>query len=67
MEILLDTATKSPAGRKAFADEKMTVRFRAGAFERIDAVAGKNRRAEFIREAVEMELERREKGPRAGS
>lgn len=29
--------------------------------ERIDALVGKNRRAEFIREAVESELKRREK------
>jgi metal-responsive CopG/Arc/MetJ family transcriptional regulator len=28
--------------------------------ERIDAIAGKNRRGEFIREAVQKELERRE-------
>lgn len=31
-----------------------------GVPERIDAVAGKNRRAEFIREATLAELERRE-------
>jgi len=30
--------------------------------ERINAIAGPNRMAEFIREAVENELERREKG-----
>jgi Arc/MetJ-type ribon-helix-helix transcriptional regulator len=29
--------------------------------ERIDALVGKNRRAEFIREAVERELKRRER------
>jgi metal-responsive CopG/Arc/MetJ family transcriptional regulator len=29
--------------------------------DRIDAMAGKNRRAEFIREAVERELKRRER------
>ena len=53
---------KASVGRKPFAEEKMTVRFKAGAFARIDAVAGKNRRAEFIRNAVEKELERREQG-----
>jgi metal-responsive CopG/Arc/MetJ family transcriptional regulator len=52
--------TKPSVGRKPFAEEKMTVRFKAGAFARIDAVAGKNRRAEFIRDAVEKELVRRE-------
>ncbi|WP_395451202.1 YlcI/YnfO family protein [Aminobacter sp. UC22_36] len=29
--------------------------------ERIDAIVGKNKRAEFIREAVERELKRRER------
>ncbi len=29
--------------------------------ERIDALVGKNKRAEFIRQAVEAELKRREK------
>lgn len=37
------------------------VRLPEGIAERIDAVAGKNRRAEFIRDAVERELKRREK------
>jgi hypothetical protein len=32
-----------------------------GTPQRIDAIAGKNRRGEFIREAVQKELERREK------
>jgi predicted DNA-binding protein len=32
--------------------------------ERIDAIAGPNRRAEFIREAVEAELKRRERKPK---
>lgn len=32
--------------------------------QRIEAVAGKNRMAVFIREAVERELERREKAAR---
>lgn len=34
--------------------------------ERIDALVGKNRRAEFVREAVERELVRREKQAKAG-
>lgn len=37
------------------------VRLPEGVAERIDAVAGKNRRSEFIREAVEKELKRRER------
>lgn len=36
------------------------VRLPDGVPERIDAVAGKHRRAEFIREATVAELERRE-------
>jgi metal-responsive CopG/Arc/MetJ family transcriptional regulator len=39
----------------------MPVRLPQGVPERIDAVVGKNRRAEFIRDAVERELSRREK------
>jgi len=37
------------------------VRLPIGTGERIDALVGKNKRAEFIREAVEAELKRREK------
>jgi predicted DNA-binding protein len=37
------------------------IRLPAGMPERIDAIAGPNKRAEFIREAVEKELSRREK------
>ena len=39
----------------------MTVRFREGAFERIDALAGPNKRAEFIRKVVEAEVIRQER------
>ncbi|MCX7322193.1 MAG: hypothetical protein NT113_22875 [Hyphomicrobiales bacterium] len=39
----------------------MLVRLPEGMAERIDAVAGENKRAEFIREAVEKELKRQEK------
>ena len=45
----------------------MMVRLPKGTPERIDAVAGKNRRAEFIREAVERELKRREKVAKGGN
>lgn len=37
------------------------VRLREGVPERIDALVGKQKRAEFIREAVERELERQER------
>lgn len=39
------------------------VRLPEGVAERIDALCGANRRAEFIREAVERELKRRERKP----
>ncbi|MGX9980239.1 hypothetical protein ACTHAX_10645 [Methylobacterium fujisawaense] len=42
-------------------DDKTLVRFRAGVLDRIDAVAGKFRRAVFIREAVETALTKAEK------
>ncbi|WP_244562453.1 ribbon-helix-helix domain-containing protein [Ensifer aridi] len=38
------------------------VRLPEGMPERIDALVGKNKRADFIRKAVEAELDRREKG-----
>ena len=37
------------------------VRLSVEAIERIEALVGKNRMAEFIREAVERELKRRER------
>lgn len=48
-------------GRPPMNVKPMLVRLPDGIAERIDAIAGKNRRAEFIREAVEAELARREK------
>jgi hypothetical protein len=39
--------------------KKTLVRFETAIMERIDTVAGANRRAAFIREAVERELKRR--------
>ncbi len=49
-------------GRPPLNVKPILVRLPADVPERIDAIAGKNRRAEFIREAVEKELERREAG-----
>jgi metal-responsive CopG/Arc/MetJ family transcriptional regulator len=48
-------------GRPKLNVKPMVVRLPDGVPERIDTVAGPNRRAEFIREAVERELKRREK------
>ena len=38
------------------------VRLPADMVERIDAIAGPNKRGEFIREAIEREVKRRESG-----
>lgn len=48
-------------GRKPPLKDKTLVRFKEGTLERIDAVAGKFRRAVFIREAVEDALSKVEK------
>lgn len=48
-------------GRPPMDLEPLLVRLPKGMAERIDAVAGKNRRAEFIREALEKALKRAEK------
>lgn len=41
-------------------EDVTVVRFRAGTLGRIDAIAGKNRRAKWIRDLVEAELKRGE-------
>jgi hypothetical protein len=52
----------APVGRPKINDEQTPGRFRAGTLARIDAVlAEREKRSDFIREAVERELERREK------
>jgi hypothetical protein len=53
---------KSPVGRKKTNFEQMPARFPDGTFERIDAVLepGENR-ADFLRQAVEREIKRRER------
>ena len=49
-------------GRKNRWDEDMQARFPAGTFDRIQAVLGEEEdRTDFIREAVERELKRRER------
>lgn len=52
--------TESRMGRPPLNVKPVLVRLPADVPDRIDAIAGKNRRAEFIREAVEKELELRE-------
>ncbi|WP_425415001.1 YlcI/YnfO family protein [Phenylobacterium immobile] len=48
-------------GRPSLGIISTTVRLPGAILARIDALLGPNRRAQFIREAVERELERREK------
>jgi hypothetical protein len=49
-------------GRKKRWSEDMVARFEMGTFDRIDAVRAEDEdRTDFIREAVERELSRREK------
>ena len=53
---------RTGVGRPKINEEQTPGRFRAGTMARIDAVlAEKEKRSDFIREAVERELERREK------
>jgi metal-responsive CopG/Arc/MetJ family transcriptional regulator len=51
-------------GRPALGIISTTVRLPRALLERIDALLGAGRRAQFIREAVETELTRRENAPR---
>lgn len=59
---LLISGTKRPVGRVKINDEQTPARFPAGTLERIDALlADKEKRSDFIREAVEREIRRRSK------
>jgi hypothetical protein len=55
------SVTPARMGRPALGVKPTLVRLPNGMAERIDALVGPNRRAEFIREAVEKELKRRER------
>lgn len=48
-------------GRPPLKLRPLLVRLSEGAAERIDALVGKQKRAHFIREVVDSELDRREK------
>lgn len=48
-------------GRAKINAEQMPARFPSGTFARIDQVRGEQNRNEFVREAVEKELRRRER------
>jgi hypothetical protein len=50
-----------PVGRKRINDEEMPARFPSGTLARLDALLEeKEKRADFIRKAVEIEILRRE-------
>ena len=52
----------APVGRPKINDEQTPARFAGVTLARIDAVlGGREKRSDFIREAVERELERRER------
>jgi Arc/MetJ-type ribon-helix-helix transcriptional regulator len=55
------TVTARRMGRPPMNVKETKVRLNDDQPERIEALVGKNRMAEFIREAVERELKRREK------
>ncbi len=53
--------TSARMGRPPLEVKTTTVRLPVKTFARIEAICGKNRMAQFIRDAVEAELARREK------
>jgi hypothetical protein len=57
-------ASRGLMGRPPLGNKATQVRLPQNVMDRIDALMGGNRRAQFIREAVEAELERREKAKR---
>lgn len=57
---LMISDTRQPVGRPRINGEQTPARFADGTLARIDAVLGDGeKRSDFIREAVERELERR--------
>jgi len=67
LTILLEAGTTRPMGRPPLKRNVETVvttiRITADMAARIDALAGPNKRSDFIREAIEAELDRREREP----
>lgn len=63
MTLILESGTKPRMGRPPLNRKSMTkptlVRLTEDVADRIDALAGPNKRAEFIREAIDRELARR--------
>lgn len=61
VENICVTDTAARMGRPSLGVKFTAIRLSPEVLARIDALAGKGRRSEFIREAVERELERRSK------
>lgn len=63
MTLILESGTKRPMGRPPLSKKSETkpvlVRLTEDVAARIDALAGPNKRGEFIREAIDRELARR--------
>lgn len=56
------SGTKRPVGRIKINDEQYPAKFPEGTLARIEAVLeGKEKRSDFIRDAVEREIKRRER------
>ncbi|RYY67674.1 MAG: hypothetical protein EOO12_00005 [Chitinophagaceae bacterium] len=68
MTIFLESGTRRGMGRPPLKDKVETinvmVRIPADVRDRIDAIAGENKRGQFMREAAIKELERREREAR---
>jgi hypothetical protein len=61
LTIFLESVTTRRMGRPPLKVKPMLVRLPEGTAEKIDALVGPQKRAEFISEAVERELKRRER------
>lgn len=65
---IVDSGTKPRMGRKPLKINVetvvTTVRLSADVAQRIDELAGENKRSDFIREAVDREIKRRSRAPR---
>ena len=65
MTLAMESGRNRPMGRPPLKRNVetvvTTVRLTAPVADRIDAIAGPNKRSDFIREAIERELKRRER------
>ena len=61
MTVVEISDSRTPMGRAKTNAEQLIIRFVEGVLGRVDAVRGDQNRSDFIREAVEREIKRREK------